>query len=209
MSKNEITLAKALERVIEFKKCIKEDLEANKGDACFIEDLEVINFIERTLRNYDRQAKELKKLQETRKNLFKIIESKEAEIEFIKKIVGNLTYNLRNNMTSVTRYVKHKKENKPKHLKMQYFNQKHIEYQELAEKAVNNILKCLNENQELRIVENPHNDKICENIKAEAIKEFAERLVDKASGGMVSVDDIVDASAEFLGGDSDGDVSEG
>lgn len=81
MSKNEITLAKALERVIEFKKCIKEDLEANKGDACFIEDLEVINFIERTLRNYDRQSKELNKLQETRKNLFKIIERKEAEIK--------------------------------------------------------------------------------------------------------------------------------
>lgn len=116
----------------------------------------------------------------SKRDALNLINRQQAEIESIKKIVGELTYHLRNDMTSVTRYVKHKKENKPKHLKMQYFNQKHIEYQELAEKAVNNILKYLNENQKLRIVENPHNN-ICENIKAEAIKEFAEKV--KANKG--------------------------
>lgn len=71
----------------------------------------------------------------------------------ISKIVGQLTYDLRTNMTSVTRFVKMKRENHPTLTDGQFLD-RYLEYRELALQAVDNILKCLNENDELRSIEN-------------------------------------------------------
>ena len=93
MSKNEITLAKAIEEVKDLKKEMQDELNREiKKDSSLIEALEVVKLIERTLRDYDRQSKELKKLQETRKNLFKIIESKEAEIKKLQNAYKQCAY---------------------------------------------------------------------------------------------------------------------
>lgn len=55
------------------------------------------------------------------------------------KVLGKLLYDLRTNMTSVTRYVRHKDGKN--------FEERHKEYLKLAEFAVDNILKSLNENE--------------------------------------------------------------
>lgn len=72
------------------------------------------------------------------------------QFEEVVKLLQTLVFDLRQNMTSVTRYVKHTKANKPNHIKMEVFNRRHVEYQALAEQAVNNILDCLNNNERLR-----------------------------------------------------------
>lgn len=70
----------------------------------------------------------------------------------ISKIVGQLTYDLRTNMTSVTRFVRMKREKHPTLTDGQFLD-RYLEYRELALEAVDNILKCLNENKELREIE--------------------------------------------------------
>lgn len=70
----------------------------------------------------------------------------------VSKIVGQLTYDLRTNMTSVTRFVKIKRENHPTLTDGQFLD-RYLEYRELALQAVDNILKCLNENESLRDIE--------------------------------------------------------
>ena len=70
----------------------------------------------------------------------------------ISKIVGQLTYDLRTNMTSVTRFVKIKRENHPTLTDGQFLD-RYLEYRQLALQAVDNILKCLNENESLRDIE--------------------------------------------------------
>lgn len=83
----------------------------------------------------------------------------------ISKIVGQLTYDLRTNMTSVTRFVKMKRENHPTLTDGQFLD-RYLEYKELALQAVDNILKCLNDNEELREIE-----KIYINKKGEIYNE--------------------------------------
>ena len=71
----------------------------------------------------------------------------------ISKIVGQLTYDLRTNMTSVTRFVKMERAKYPSLTDGQFLD-RYLEYRELALQAVGNILKCLNENEKLRSIEN-------------------------------------------------------
>jgi hypothetical protein len=70
----------------------------------------------------------------------------------ISKIIGQLTYDLRTNMTSVTRFVKMKRENHPTLTDGQFLD-RYLEYRQLALQAIDNILKCLNENESLRDIE--------------------------------------------------------
>ena len=71
----------------------------------------------------------------------------------ISKIVGQLVYDLRTNMTSVTRFVKMERNKHPTLTDGQFLD-RYLEYRKLALQAVDNILKCLNENDELRLIEN-------------------------------------------------------
>lgn len=71
----------------------------------------------------------------------------------ISKIVGQLTYDLRTNMTSVTRFVRMERAKHPTLTDGQFLD-RYLEYRELALEAVGNILKCLNENEKLREIEN-------------------------------------------------------
>ena len=70
----------------------------------------------------------------------------------ISKIVGQLTYDLRTNMTSVTRFVRMERAEHPTLTDGQFLD-RYLKYRELALQAVENILKCLNENKELREIE--------------------------------------------------------
>ncbi len=69
------------------------------------------------------------------------------------KIVWQLTYDLRTNMTSVTRFVRMEREKHPTLTEGQYLD-RYLKYKQLALQAVDNILKCLNDNDELRKIEN-------------------------------------------------------
>ena len=71
----------------------------------------------------------------------------------ISKIVGQLTYDLRTNMTSVTRFVKMERTKHPTLTDGQFLD-RYLEHRQLALQAVENILKCLNDNEKLREVEN-------------------------------------------------------
>ena len=71
----------------------------------------------------------------------------------VAKTLLDLTYTLRTNMTSVTRYVRHEKSKSPTLTEGQFLD-RHLEYRKLAREVVDNILKCLNDNEELRQVEN-------------------------------------------------------
>ncbi len=68
------------------------------------------------------------------------------------KIVGQLTYDLRTNMTSVTRFVRMEREKYPTLTEGQYID-RYLGYKKLALEAVESILKCLNDNEKLREVE--------------------------------------------------------
>ena len=59
--------------------------------------------------------------------------------------IDNLLYVIRTNMTSITRYVRHNKEDHPTLTAGQFLDQ-HLKYKELAEIAVNNILEYINGN---------------------------------------------------------------
>jgi hypothetical protein len=76
----------------------------------------------------------------------------------ISKIVGQLTYDLRTNMTSVTRFVRMKREKHPTLTDGQFLD-RYLEYRQLALQAVDNILKCLNENEQLREIERIYRSK--------------------------------------------------
>lgn len=76
-----------------------------------------------------------------------------AEKKLIMKVLIQLLYDLRTNMTSVTRYVKY---NRVDHsnLTAAEFSARYENYQQLANTAVDNILKSLNDNIELNEVLN-------------------------------------------------------
>ena len=76
----------------------------------------------------------------------------------ISKIVGQLTYDLRTNMTSVTRFVKMKRENHPTLTDGQFLD-RYLEYRQLALQAVDNILKCFNDNKKLSEIERIYRNK--------------------------------------------------
>jgi hypothetical protein len=59
-------------------------------------------------------------------------------------------------MTSVTRYVKHEREKHPNLTEGQFLD-RHLEYRKLANEAVDNILKCLNDNEHLSEIERYQN----------------------------------------------------
>lgn len=73
-------------------------------------------------------------------------------IEEMAKVVNRLAFDLRQNMTSVTRYVRHERAKHPNLTEGQFID-RHLEYRDLALVAVDNILKCLNENDKLREIE--------------------------------------------------------
>ncbi len=70
----------------------------------------------------------------------------------ISKIIRQLTYDLRTNMTSVTRFVRMDRTKHPTLTDGQFLD-RYLEYRELALQAVDNILKCLNENEKLSEIE--------------------------------------------------------
>lgn len=72
------------------------------------------------------------------------------EVIALVKTVRRLAFDLRTEMTSVTRYVRH--EQQPGQDKVT-FTARNEQYKELALKAVTNILKCLNNNPELTAIE--------------------------------------------------------
>jgi hypothetical protein len=74
------------------------------------------------------------------------------QIEKMAKVVRKLTFDLRTNMTSITRYVRHERAKSPTLTEGQFID-RHLEYRELANTAVDNILKCINDNEELRQIE--------------------------------------------------------
>lgn len=76
----------------------------------------------------------------------------------ISKIVGQLTYDLRTNMTSVTRFVRMERTKHPTLTDGQFLD-RYLEYRKLALEAVNNILKCLNENEQLSEIERIYRSK--------------------------------------------------
>lgn len=76
----------------------------------------------------------------------------------ISKIVGQLTYDLRTNMTSVTRFVRMERAKHPTLTDGQFLD-RYLEYRQLALRAVDNILKCLNDNEQLREVERIYRNK--------------------------------------------------
>jgi hypothetical protein len=80
----------------------------------------------------------------------------------ISKTVGQLAYDLRTNMTSVTRFVKMEREKYPTLTDGQFLD-RYLEYRQLALQAVDNILECLNDNKKLREIENVY----FENIRKE------------------------------------------
>lgn len=74
------------------------------------------------------------------------------DVKEMSKIIGQLTYDLRSNMTSVTRFVRMERKNHPTLTDGQFLD-RYMEYRQLALQAVDNILKCLNENKKLREIE--------------------------------------------------------
>ena len=78
--------------------------------------------------------------------------SKEKQIEEMLEVIRQLTFDLRTNMTSVTRFVKMKREKPPTLTEGQYLD-RYLEYRQLALSAVDNILKCLNDNEKLKQIE--------------------------------------------------------
>lgn len=69
------------------------------------------------------------------------------------KVVGRLTYDLRSNMTSVTRFVRMERDKHPTLTDGQFLD-RYLENKQLALQAVDNILQCLNDNEKLREIEN-------------------------------------------------------
>lgn len=59
------------------------------------------------------------------------------------KELNDLLYIIRTNMTSITRYVRHKRDEHPT-LTCGQFIDRHLKYKELADVAVSNILKYIN-----------------------------------------------------------------
>ena len=59
------------------------------------------------------------------------------------KELNDLLYVIRTNMTSITRYVRHKRENHPTLTEGQFID-RHLRYKELADIAVTNILEYVN-----------------------------------------------------------------
>ena len=76
----------------------------------------------------------------------------------ISKTVGQLAYDLRTNMTSITRFVKMEREKHPTLTDGQFLD-RYLEYRQLALQAVDNILKCLNDNEKLREIERIYRNK--------------------------------------------------
>lgn len=78
--------------------------------------------------------------------------NKDKQIEEMAKVIKQLAFDLRTNMTSITRYVRHERSKHPTLTEGQFID-RHMEYKELADKAVDNILKCLNDNEALSAIE--------------------------------------------------------
>ena len=68
------------------------------------------------------------------------------------KEINDLLYIIRTNMTSITRYVKHNREQSPTLTEGQFID-RHLKYRELANVAVDNILNYINGTQKERVGE--------------------------------------------------------
>lgn len=68
--------------------------------------------------------------------------------EILNKKIYDLLFDLRKNMTSVTRYVRHNRQEHPGLTDGQFLDQDQ-EYKVLALKSVDNILKCINDDNEI------------------------------------------------------------
>lgn len=98
--------------------------------------------------------------------------SEEKRIEEIVRVVRKLTFDLRTNMTSVTRYVRHERSKSPTLTEGQFLD-RHLKYRELANVAVDNILKCINDNEELRQIESMRFEEgYCKQVEAEWIDRY-------------------------------------
>ena len=70
-------------------------------------------------------------------------------LEIVAKSFNKFIFDLRTNMTSVSRYVRDSREKHPTLTEGQFVD-RNLEYKRLAEKAVDNILSCLDNNECLR-----------------------------------------------------------
>ena len=73
-------------------------------------------------------------------------------LEIVATAVNKLIFDLRTNMTSVSRYVRDSQEKHPT-LTVGEFVDRNLKYKRLAEQAVDNILLCLDRNEYLRRAE--------------------------------------------------------
>lgn len=109
----------------------------------------------------------------------------DKEIEEMAKEIARVLFEIRQDMTSVIRYIRHEL-NKEKELYSNFtlgqFIDRHLKYRQLADETSRNILKNLNENDKLKEVEN-----LCVNIARNGIPENAVVLTreefDSITGG--------------------------
>lgn len=73
-------------------------------------------------------------------------------LENVAAAINKLIFDLRTNMTSVSRYVRDSREKHPTLTEGQFVD-RNLEYKRLAEQAVDNILSCLDSNEYLRRAE--------------------------------------------------------
>ena len=100
--------------------------------------------------------------------------NEDKQIDQIAKVIRKLAFDLRQNMTSITRYVKLERSKYPS-LTAGQFVDRHLEYRDLALAAVNNILKCIHENDELHAIEKMRFENNCYRKESEIVAEiFAE-----------------------------------
>lgn len=112
-------------------------------------------------------------------NAINSINRLEAEKAYMTKVIIKLLYDLRTQMTSVTRYVRHTREEHSTLTDVQ-FHSRHENYLNLAEKAVDNILKCLNDNPQLNEILNQSNDftYLVEKLRPQYYNIFVNKLKD-------------------------------
>lgn len=97
-----------------------------------------------------------------------------AEKAYMTKIIIKLLYEIRTQMTSVTRYVKHKRSDS----NTDHFCAQHQTYLSMADKAVDNILEVINNNPQLNEILNQPTDftYLVEKLKPQYYNIFVNKL---------------------------------
>lgn len=94
-------------------------------------------------------------------------------IQEMAKEIARVLFEIRQDMTSIVRHIRHEKRNDDK-LTLGEFIDRHLKYRELANDASKNILKNLNENNKLKEIEN-----LCVKIARNGLPENAMVLTEE------------------------------